>query len=127
MTEQLAFQEAQWDCRAVQLDERAIPAAAVCVNGVRDELFAGTCFPLDENRGVGGGHDPNLIQYATKGPARSYNAFKFNPVFWSIVLRFQILIEIHVQFVRWLRFGSLHNNKGFGSLHNNKVCQTAYN
>src|ERR1700730_2511791 len=49
MTEKLAFQESEGECGTVQLHERATPAAAVCMNGMRDEFFAGTCFPFDEN------------------------------------------------------------------------------
>ena len=53
MTEELAFEESQRNRRAVQLYERPIPAPAVVVDGLRDELFSGTCFAFDENGGVG--------------------------------------------------------------------------
>src|SRR5882724_12974137 len=54
MTEELAFEQPQRDRRAVELDERPIPAPAVCVNGLRDKFLAGTGFTFDENCGIGG-------------------------------------------------------------------------
>jgi hypothetical protein len=76
MTEELAFEQSRRDRCAVQLNERSIPAPAVRVNGVSDELFAGTGFTLDENRRVSRGHGLNLIQYFTESRARPYNALK---------------------------------------------------
>jgi len=37
---------------------------------MRNELFASTRFAFDENRGVGGGHGLNLVQYSTERRAR---------------------------------------------------------
>jgi hypothetical protein len=51
------------------------------VDGLRDELFAGASFPFDQNRGIGWGNGPNLMQYSAESLARSYNAFKFSPAF----------------------------------------------
>ena len=51
------------------------------VDFVRNEFFASTRFAFNENRGVGGGNDSNLIQYSTKTRARPYNAFKPIPAF----------------------------------------------
>jgi hypothetical protein len=50
MPEQLTLEQAEWNCRAVQLDEGAIPAAAVGVNRCRDNFFAGAGLSFDENR-----------------------------------------------------------------------------
>ncbi len=76
MTEELALEESQRDRRAVQLDKGSLPASAVRVNGMRNELFASTRFAFDENRGVGGGHGLDLVQYSTERRARPYDAFK---------------------------------------------------
>ena len=84
MTEELAFEKSQRDRRAIQFHKRSIAASAACVNSLRDELFAATCFPFYENRRVGGRHDPNLIQYSAKSLARPYNAFKFIPAFLRV-------------------------------------------
>jgi hypothetical protein len=93
MTEELAFQQSQWDRRAVQLHERPIPAPAVRVDGLRNQLFAGTRFTFDENRGVGRGLGSNLIQYSPESRARPYNAFEPIPAFSCIAMRLYVSIE----------------------------------
>jgi hypothetical protein len=98
MAEELAFEKSERDCRAVQLNERAIPAAALHMDRVRNELLAGARFPFDENRRVGGSHGSNLIRYFTNRLARPYNALKPIPAFSCIILRLQVLIEADVRF-----------------------------
>src|SRR5262249_49387939 len=52
MPEQLAFQKIQWYRRTIQLDKGAPATLACVVNGMCDELFSGTRFPLDEDSRV---------------------------------------------------------------------------
>src|SRR5471030_853345 len=99
MTEELAFQESQRNRRAVHLHERSTATPAVVVYGLRNELFAGTCFALDENGGVGWGHGADLIQHFTQRGTRPDNAFKAITALARITLRLQVLIECDIGLV----------------------------
>jgi hypothetical protein len=96
VTKKLTLQEVHWGRRTVQFDKGAKSAGAAGVNTMCDQLFAGTRFSFDENRGIGNRDRPNLIQHSTQGRARPYNCFKFVPDVCTALRLFQQLIEINV-------------------------------
>ncbi len=52
MAEQFAFDQVAGNCRAVDLDKRALGPQAVVVDGIGDQFLAGAAFPPDQHRGV---------------------------------------------------------------------------
>src|SRR6185369_17088378 len=62
MPEQFAFQQIHWNRRAAQLDKGTPAALTSVVNGMCDELFSCTGFPLDEDSRVGGGNLLHLVE-----------------------------------------------------------------
>ena len=96
MTEKFTLQQVQRDCRTVQLHERAVPALALRVDGLRDEFLAGACFAFDQNCGVCRGHNPNLIQYSIERLARPNDAFEFIPGLAAALWLFELFIQVNV-------------------------------
>ncbi len=52
MSEQLAFQQARRNCRAVELDEGLRATGAQIMNGSRNQFFSRARFPINENRRI---------------------------------------------------------------------------
>jgi hypothetical protein len=52
VTEQLRLDQRGWDCTAVDGDHWLVAPVAFQVNGAGHDLFAGTCFAGDQNRGA---------------------------------------------------------------------------
>ena len=67
MSEEFRFQEVVGQGRAVEFEEGAIGAGGVVMDGVGDDLFAGTGFPPDQDRGVPFRHLPDQFQYPIHG------------------------------------------------------------
>src|SRR5713101_6692718 len=64
VTEQFAFEQT---CRyggAIHFHKWAVRSAAPLVNGFRNQLLAGSCFPVDQHRGAGRRHDSHHAKYA---------------------------------------------------------------
>ena len=61
IAEELALDEVLGDGRAVQLDEDAVAAQALRVDGARDELLAGAGFAIDQHAAIGGRHELDLL------------------------------------------------------------------
>ena len=57
------------DGGAVQLDEDAVAAQALGMNGARDEFLAGAGFAVDEHAAVGRRHEANLLAQRLDGNA----------------------------------------------------------
>ena len=63
VAEQLALDEPGGQGRAVDLDERLVPAPAVRVDGPREQLLARAGLAADEHGGVGRCHAADLVQH----------------------------------------------------------------
>src|SRR5258708_20156982 len=98
MTEELALEQPSGDRRAIQLHEGPIPAPAEHVDGVCNQLFAGSGFAFDENRGVGGRYSLSLIQYFAESRARPDDAVKPIPDVLCTALRLQLLFDLDLRF-----------------------------
>ena len=59
VAEHLALEQGRRDPAEVHLDERAVPAPAVPVDRLGDQLLARPALSRDEHRGVGGGDAPD--------------------------------------------------------------------
>ena len=68
VTEQLALHEPGGKCRAVELDERLIPALAVGVDRPRDQFLARARLAADEHGGVGRCHAADLVEHCQMQP-----------------------------------------------------------
>ena len=71
MAEQLGLDQFLGNRGAIDLDERALHAPAVVVDGVGDELFAGAVFALDQDVGFGigdGGHQVEQLTHLAAAP-----------------------------------------------------------
>src|SRR5258708_6086991 len=55
------------DGGAVELDEEAVAAEGLGVDGAGDELFTGAGFAEDEDAAVGGGHELDLLAESFDG------------------------------------------------------------
>ena len=64
MPEQFTFEEPGGNGRTVELDEGVIPASAQFVESAGDELFAGSGFSENQDRGVRCRHVLHLFQYS---------------------------------------------------------------
>src|ERR1043166_9926535 len=73
MTKQLAFQEAQGNRRAIELDEGAIGPGTVLVDRSRNELLARAGFTINKHGGVRRRHDLDLFQYSPQSGARTHD------------------------------------------------------
>src|SRR5262249_6710205 len=73
VTEELALEEPRRDRGTVQLDERSLASGAQVVNLTRDELFAGSGFPLDQHDRVGRRYDFGLPEHAAQRTARPHD------------------------------------------------------
>src|ERR1700684_4600422 len=69
MTEAFAFQEIQRNGRAVQFDKSAPATLTGVVNGVSNEFFSGTGFPLAEDSRVCGRNLLHLVENRFEGSA----------------------------------------------------------
>src|SRR5208282_1480174 len=69
MTKQFAFQKIQRNRSAIQLYKCTSIALAYSVNGMCDELFSGTGFPLDEDSRVCGSNLFHLVEDRFEGSA----------------------------------------------------------
>src|SRR5579862_3020204 len=76
MTEQFAFQQIQRNRSAVQLYKWASIALTCIVDGMCDELFSGTGFPLDEDSRVCGSNLLHLVEDRFEGSAISDDPFE---------------------------------------------------
>jgi len=76
MSEELAFQQIERDCRAAQRYERASPAPAYIVNGAGNHLFARACLSENQNRGIGWRHALYPREDEFKGSAVANDLFK---------------------------------------------------
>src|SRR5712675_3355032 len=76
VTEQLAFKQTCRNCGTIHLHKRTVRSVAVLVNGFRNQFLASSCFPVDQHRGVGRGHDPYHVEYAPQSIAVTDNAGK---------------------------------------------------
>ena len=65
--EELAFEQAAGNGRAVHFDEAALAAAAHLVNRAGHEFFSGAGFAENQNSGIGGRDDLNSFQNGLKG------------------------------------------------------------
>src|SRR5882762_1405969 len=63
VAKQLTFQQIQWNSCAVHSDEWAAAPRANVVNCTRDQLLAGTGFPLDQYGGAGWRDSFDLLEY----------------------------------------------------------------
>ncbi len=73
MAEELAFEEAGGDRRAVHLHEGAVLSTAHVVDGTRHEFLAGPRLPKDEDGRVGRRDRPRLLQDLLKGFASAHD------------------------------------------------------
>src|SRR5438309_744135 len=69
VTEQLAFQQSGWDCGAIHFHKWTIRSVTALVYSLRNQLLAGSCFPVDQYRGVGWGHETDHIEYPPESSA----------------------------------------------------------
>ena len=69
MTEQFAFQQIQRNGRAIEFYESAPAALTGIVNGMSNEFFSRTRFPLDQDSRVGGSYLLHLLENAFEGGA----------------------------------------------------------
>ena len=69
VAEELGFDEVLGDGGAVELDEDAVTAERLSVDGAGDELFAGAGFAEDEDAAVGGSHEGDLLADSLGGDA----------------------------------------------------------
>src|SRR5262249_54424133 len=67
MAEKLTFHQASRQGRAVDLDERLVPALAVGMDGAGDHLLAGARLAGDEHRGVRGGNAADVLEHLPQG------------------------------------------------------------
>src|SRR5580700_12305688 len=62
VSKQFAFEQSGGNRGAIQSDEISVPALAGVVDGARDESLAGSGLSQDQNGGIAGGDDCDLIQ-----------------------------------------------------------------
>src|SRR5580700_802115 len=74
MSEQFAFEQTGRNSGAVHLHKGAIRSVAALVNGLSNQFLACSCFPVDQDRGVGPGHDPHHAEYLLESSAVTDNA-----------------------------------------------------
>src|SRR5260370_18243518 len=65
VAEQLAFKQTCRNGGATHFHKWAIRSHAALVNSFRNQFLASSCFPLDQDRGVGRGHDPHHAKYSS--------------------------------------------------------------
>src|SRR5437879_13716283 len=73
MAEKLTLQQIQRYGSAIQPHERPPAPGAEVVNRVSDQLFAGACFSLNKNSGIGRRNAFNLVQHCLQRRAAAYN------------------------------------------------------
>src|SRR6266699_1364610 len=86
MPEQFAVDQVFWNRGAVHLDKHFVFAWALHVDGVRDQLFAGARFAVDQHASVGGRHQPNLLAKRLHGDTVTHDH----------ALRLQLLPQIAI-------------------------------
>src|SRR4029434_1638495 len=64
VTEELAFEQAGRNRRAVHLDQRALAAITEIVDRMGDQFFTGAGFALNQDRRIGRGDDFDLLERA---------------------------------------------------------------
>ena len=90
MAEQLAFDELLRDRRAIDLDERAGPAAAQRMDRPGDELFTGSVLAVDQHTPVrGGGHRDLFLQLPHRGAVADHRLRAIDAGAKVAVLRFE--------------------------------------
>src|ERR1700678_2537610 len=73
MSEQFAFQQTGRNSGAVHLHKGAIRSVAALVNGFSNQFLACSCFPVDQDRGVGRRYDPHHSEDASESRASTDN------------------------------------------------------
>jgi len=73
MSEQFAFEQTGRNSGAVHLHKGAIRSVAALVNGFSNQFLACSCFPVDQDRGVGRRNDPHHSEDASESRASTDN------------------------------------------------------
>src|SRR5580700_1855185 len=73
MPKKLAFQKIHRDRRAIHSHKRPSGPRAKIVNRMRDQLFAGACFPLDQDGRVRRRYAFDLFEYCFQSRTAAYN------------------------------------------------------
>ncbi len=82
MAEELAFQQGLGECPTVDGNERPITAAALGMDGLGHQLFAGTGFSSKQDRGIDSGHlidEPEQLLHAWERPDQVLTADSRRP------------------------------------------------
>jgi len=92
VAEEFAFDKTGGQRGAVDLDQGPITARAAGMYRTRDQLLAGSSLAQDQDRGIGGRNQPDLVQHRVQRGAVSNDLSK-------IVLLLDFLLKV----ARWAR------------------------
>ena len=71
MTEQFALDKTGRQCGAIDLDQRPIAACAAGMDRTCDQFLAGASLAKDQNRGIGGRNQLDVVKHRVQGSAAS--------------------------------------------------------